>query len=258
MMRHLTMRHRPPCFALTTLLALALSACLGDGTIQPPGPYTQPAPAQLDPPPRYRLRPNTPLVGFNRERTVVEFPVAGDENRPLHALLAGANGQRKLAVLVGLDRHVVFAEPGFHLPPAGAADAEGDLMLCWNTLNGATSPHSPTTPDPSRGMTLHCRLLHADESLGPTRQIEVPTVGCWISKLVALPGGGFRLLYKGDDGWFEARYEKPEHGVYETFYAAGTWSPPALVVPVPDPTATQEIEERVTVDPPVAPPPAAP
>lgn len=234
-------------------LAGALAACHDNvASSGQETPYVQPAPVQLDPPPNYRLRPDTPLVGFHADRDVVEFPVFGDQTRPVQALLAGPLGERALAVLVGPNRQVVFAEPGFHLAPTGASDPHGDLMLCWNTLNGATSRYSPTTPDPSRGMTLRCRLMHLDESLEPTQQIRVPTVGCWIRKLLPLRGGGFRLLYKGDDGWFEARNDKPDHGIYESRYVAGAWTTPMLIVPVPDPAATQEITERVITPPPPA------
>lgn len=273
------MAHKIVCLLSSLGLALAFAGCGKRGTVSididagdqgeatidaeaprpdpgptPVGPYVQPAPAQLDPPPNYRLRPDTPLVAFQPARDVVEIQVFGHAYRPIQAIAEGDEGERSIALLVGPDRRVEVAAAGFHAIIAGAANSAGDIMVCWNTLNGATSEYSPDTPDPARGMTLRCRLVHRDESLGPEHQIRVPTVGCWIRKVVPLRDDTFRLLYKGDDGWFEARADRDTHGVHEARFDGAAWSTPRLIVPVPDPAATEATTERIFVHPPAAAP----
>lgn len=198
------------------------------------GNYVPPEPVQLTPP-RGIILDHGVNTSFNVEVPIFEIAVPGSKYKPMQAELAGSDGKRVLSVLVADDRKVEFAEADFHMTPAAATQVNGDIMICWNTLTGTSSEYNPNSPDPARGMALYCRLLRDDNTLSPRHRIHVPTVGAWLTKVAALDDGGFRLLYKGDDGWFEADHTNPLHGVYEAYYADGTWTTPSLVVPVPNP-----------------------
>lgn len=213
-----------------TLASLGAAAC-DTGTTPTDQPYVPPAPVQLTPPVGVDWEPGTPpFVRFQADYETIEVRVEGSIYRPIRTIRVDELGRNRLELVTGDDgAAVVIAEPGFHLGAVGATQTDGTIMVCWNTLTGETSDYSPTTPDPARGMALHCRTYHDGELSEPTR-IRANTVGCWIRRLVALPDGGFRLLYKGDDGWFEAS-ENPIHGVYESRFASA-WSVPTLLIPV--------------------------
>jgi len=226
--------------AAGTLYRAALAASVVAAGCAKPAPqcdvnieYVAPKPAQLTPPPSVTREPGNPAVTFQAQAEVVEVPVAGNAFRPIRAATGSAtDGRRRLELVINNDGDAVtFADEDWHIFPTGSAGPDGSMMLCWNTLTGESSEYSPDAPDPARGMALNCRLFK-DGQLQPTERIRVPTVGCWIRRVVALGNESYRLLYKGDDGWFEAG-SKPNHGVYEVYYSQGRWTEPALLIPVP-------------------------
>jgi hypothetical protein len=209
-------------------------------------PYVPPTDVQLTPP--EGRTSDTPTVGMNTTRKVVDLDVDGAGNRKLRATLVGDQGQRSLAVALPDESLIEFARADFHVTTVAAADESGNLMICWNTLTGRTTAYSPNSPDPATGMALHCRRLDAQNQLASAVRIPSPTVGCWIQQVVALPGGGFRLLYTGDDGWFDGDPKNPLHGTYEAYFDADTWTKPQLLLPVPDPAVVYEMPDEELPD----------
>lgn len=218
------------------VLLTSLSAgCEREPHADAEGPYVPPEPAQLTPPSSVVPIEGVSTVTFHAGEEAVEAAVAGSLYRPIRAMRVDEEGRRRLEIFTSDEGDTVtFAEADFHLLPTGATSDDGTIMLCWNTLTGESSEFSPDAPDPARGMALHCRT-NDEGALGPVARIRAPTVGTWIRRLVALPGGEFRLLYKGDDGWFEAG-DDPAHGVYEAYYRDGEWTSPTLLIPIPSPS----------------------
>lgn len=216
------------------LLSVALTACerepLPPEDIVAEVPYEPPAPVQLTPPPSVKREPGDPTVKPRMDRNDVQLPTAGHAYRPL---IVSHDEEARREISITIDNNgetAVVAESGFHILPTSAAQEDGRIMICWNTLTGEKSEYSGMMPDPARGMSAYCRQLK-DGVLGQTHLIRSPTVGCWIKQVIAMPDGRFRLIYKGDDGWFSAE-QKPLHGTYSVFFENGAWTTPELKVPV--------------------------
>ncbi len=175
---------------------------------------------------------SAPLYRFDTTRAEVTVAVAGDSAHRIVGRLRDAVGRRELFY-----DDVSFAPAGWHLPPSAAAAPGGATLVCFTTLTGDPSPlSSPGAPDPSRGMTLGCRLRAPTGAWGDRVEVQSPTRGAWLVRVVAREDGTFRVLYYGDDGYLVGPRGEG-HGVYEAIFSGASLSAPSLVLPAADPGA---------------------
>jgi hypothetical protein len=177
------------------------------------------------------------LYRFDTTRPEISVPIVGEAGGQLIGRLRDTVGRRELSY-----RGEVFAPADWHLPPAAAVAMGGTMLVCFNTLTGASSPLTAQgVPDPSRGMTLTCRTRTAAGVWSAPTTLRATTRGVWLQRVFAREDGTFRVLYFGDDGYLVGPRAEG-HGVFETIYANGVLSPPRLVVPAVDSTGPESEE----------------
>ena len=139
---------------------------------------------------------------FQLDTTTPEerFDVRGNSRWKLAGTLADRMGRRSLSLITPAGTEAI-TEGGWYLPPAGAMNPSGDLMVCYNLLTGKTSQITEgMMPDPRKGVKAFCRLR---TTTGWQREFEVgdrTRIGNWIRSITALNDGSFRVEYLADDG----------------------------------------------------------
>lgn len=209
-----------------TLVALSLlgsAACLSSTDTQPVVDGDKPANngaanngAPIQDPAPTDIMPELPegvnigggaLFRVNKTTPTFETPVAGNASFILHGVLADTDGRRELRFFDRATRQKVTIAPAtWNLPPTGAVDASGDVLVCWNHLTGGSSPLTEgPMADPTQGVSLLCRR-RAGDSWGETFRVAAAEKAAWVRRVVATPSG-FRLMYYADDGWFMAKQD---------------------------------------------------
>ena len=175
---------------------------------------------------------SAPLYRFDAVQARFVVAITGDAQHRLAGVLRDAVGRRELYY-----DDFSFAPAGWNLPPVAAVTTGGATLVCFNTLTGPhTALSSTEAPDPSRGMTLSCRLRDAAGVWGPPVTARTATAGAWLQGVAARADGSFRVLYYGDDG-FLVGPRGAAHGVYETLFntRTGALSTPTLILPASEP-----------------------
>lgn len=166
-----------------------------------------------------------PLFRMDVRQPVFRSPVTGNAGLKMEGVLEDDWGRRSLT-LKGPSGRTQVAPAGWNLPPAAAQGDDGTLTVCWNQLTGAADAHSGDIPNPANGLALWCRV-GAPDGLGPAERLAAEAHAPWVQKVIALPGGAFRVVWYEDDGWFLARPE-PHHVIREAIFDGG-WGEPSVV-----------------------------
>lgn len=185
----------------------ALTACVGCGDGRPDG-----------------LELHGPLFTVDTTTKVFSFPVTDASGSELQGSLTDDVGRRRLDLSAG-GLTIEIAPPDWNLPPVGARDVSGAILVCWNRLPGSPSEITVDVPDPTQGVELWCRVVDGGLADGAVR-VAASGVAAWLTSVVSDGSGSWTVTFFQDDGWLVGD-PKPGSGTFTVPYslASGMGTP---------------------------------
>ena len=169
------------------------------------------------------------LFAVDTDQQVFELELHGTRDLSLLGELADQEGRRRIVLNDPTKREpeVVFTADWL-LPAVGAANRDGEILVCVNRLVGEpTSLTEGKLPDPSQGVDLLCRMRTQ-----AGWQVEVPlprhAAGHWLHDVTALSDGRFRVAYSGDSTGFVVDDPQAGDGMYRVAFQEGHFGTPEL------------------------------
>lgn len=153
-----------------------------------------------------------------------QYSVHGHASSSVSGILSSAEGARKIVYRGGKDGkcNSTVAESDWNLPPEAVMNQAGQVLICWNFLDGADTEQTlGPMPDPQNGVQLLCSFYDANCSL----QINAIRIGnkeedpnlfypvAWLRRITAQADGTFTIEFLYESGWFSSP-TLPGHGTY--------------------------------------------
>ncbi len=164
--------------------------------------------------------------GFRLNTTPVDSSVnvVGSTDIKIIGRLGAPNGKRSL-VLVNKGEEKTIADIAWILPPTGAVNASGQLLVCWNELTGPEDPQD-SMPDPAKGVALLCRYGNP-ASLGTAVTVDPSS---YLRKIIVGDDGKIVLTYiRSQSGLLFGGTPQPGDGVYSRVYNGTELEAPTAV-----------------------------
>lgn len=144
----------------------------------------------------------------------------------LELVLASAGGRRALVYRDGPDADLeIVAEGDWIFVGTGVANADGDVMFCWNHLSGPESARN-AMPHPSGGVPVTCRLRDGERLRDAV--VVASDAPSWLLSLVSEGQGWVARYHRNPSGWL---VDSPGEGdgIYEARFTSDAWSTPSRV-----------------------------
>jgi len=131
-----------------------------------------------------------------------ETTLRGDKRYSLIGNKEDRFGRRSIHLQTPFGKEEI-APSDWHMPPTGAMNPNGHILVCYNRLIGKTSRITEgMMPDPTQGVLGFCRLRTKQGWQRPFKIGSLDRVANWVTSVTAMDGGVFRVQYQADDGWF--------------------------------------------------------